>query len=55
VLSVCRAVRRARVGLKDPKRPVASFIFSGPSGVGKTEVGGLYAARPGPSRERRLF
>ena len=36
--SIARAVRRARVGLKDPKRPVGSFIFLGPTGVGKTEV-----------------
>ena len=36
--SVARAIRRGRVGLKDPKRPVGSFIFSGPTGVGKTEL-----------------
>lgn len=36
--SIARAVRRARVGLKDPKRPIGSFIFLGPTGVGKTEV-----------------
>jgi ATP-dependent Clp protease ATP-binding subunit ClpC len=35
---VSRAVRRARAGLKDPKRPVGSFIFLGPTGVGKTEL-----------------
>jgi ATP-dependent Clp protease ATP-binding subunit ClpB len=35
---ICKAVRRARVGLKNPKRPIGSFIFSGPTGVGKTEV-----------------
>ncbi|URZ08279.1 ATP-dependent Clp protease ATP-binding subunit [Clostridium felsineum] len=35
---VSRAVRRARVGLKDPKRPIGSFIFLGPTGVGKTEL-----------------
>jgi ATP-dependent Clp protease ATP-binding subunit ClpC len=35
---VCEAVRRARVGLKDPNRPIASFIFLGPTGVGKTEL-----------------
>ena len=33
-----RAIRRGRVGLKDPKRPVGSFIFLGPTGVGKTEL-----------------
>ncbi|MGL5149194.1 MAG: ATP-dependent Clp protease ATP-binding subunit, partial [Clostridium sp.] len=38
IKSVARAVRRARVGLKDPKRPVGSFIFLGPTGVGKTEL-----------------
>ena len=36
--AVSRAVRRSRVGLKDPKRPVGSFIFLGPTGVGKTEL-----------------
>ena len=35
---VCQAVRRARAGLKDPKRPIGSFIFLGPTGVGKTEL-----------------
>jgi len=39
VHSVARAVRRARAGLKDPKRPIGSFIFLGPTGVGKTELG----------------
>ncbi|MEW5954220.1 MAG: ATP-dependent Clp protease ATP-binding subunit [Bacillota bacterium] len=38
VISVSRAIRRARAGLKDPKRPVGSFIFLGPTGVGKTEM-----------------
>ncbi|WP_218080708.1 ATP-dependent Clp protease ATP-binding subunit [Anthocerotibacter panamensis] len=38
VKAISRAIRRARVGLKDPKRPIASFIFSGPTGVGKTEL-----------------
>lgn len=38
VKSVSRAVRRARVGLKDPDRPIGSFIFLGPTGVGKTEL-----------------
>ncbi len=36
--AVAKAVRRARVGLKDPKRPIGSFIFLGPTGVGKTEL-----------------
>ncbi len=38
VKSVAKAIRRGRVGLKDPKRPVGSFIFLGPTGVGKTEL-----------------
>ncbi len=38
VKAVAKAVRRARAGLKDPKRPVGSFIFLGPTGVGKTEL-----------------
>ncbi len=38
VVSVSRAIRRARSGLKDPKRPMGSFIFLGPTGVGKTEL-----------------
>ncbi len=36
--SVSRAIRRGRMGLKDPKRPVGSFIFMGPTGIGKTEL-----------------
>ncbi|HHY81206.1 MAG TPA: ATP-dependent Clp protease ATP-binding subunit [Clostridiales bacterium] len=38
VKAVSRAIRRARAGLKDPKRPIGSFIFLGPTGVGKTEL-----------------
>jgi ATP-dependent Clp protease ATP-binding subunit ClpC len=38
VVAVSRAIRRARVGLKNPNRPIASFIFCGPTGVGKTEL-----------------
>jgi len=38
VSAVAKAIRRGRVGLKDPKRPVGSFIFLGPTGVGKTEL-----------------
>jgi len=38
VSSISKAVRRARAGLKDPKRPIGSFIFLGPTGVGKTEL-----------------
>ncbi len=39
VRAVSRAVKTARVGLRDPKRPIGSFLFLGPSGVGKTELG----------------
>src|SRR5699024_7715271 len=38
VNAVSKAIRRARAGLKDPKRPIGSFIFLGPTGVGKTEL-----------------
>lgn len=44
VTAVSRSIRRARVGLKDPNRPIASFIFSGPTGVGKTELTKALAA-----------
>jgi len=44
VKAVSRAIRRARVGLKNPNRPIASFIFSGPTGVGKTELAKSLAA-----------
>jgi len=44
VNAVSRAVRRARSGLKDPKRPVGSFLFMGPTGVGKTEMAKALAA-----------
>ncbi|MGK7902928.1 MAG: ATP-dependent Clp protease ATP-binding subunit [Hormoscilla sp.] len=44
VTAVSRAIRRARVGLKNPNRPIASFIFSGPTGVGKTELTKALAA-----------
>jgi ATP-dependent Clp protease ATP-binding subunit ClpC len=38
IVAISRAVRRARAGLKDPRRPIGSFIFLGPTGVGKTEL-----------------
>ncbi|MHB8393419.1 MAG: ATP-dependent Clp protease ATP-binding subunit [Candidatus Dormibacteria bacterium] len=41
---ICQAVRRARAGLKDPKRPIGSFMFLGPTGVGKTELARSLAA-----------
>eukprot|EP00899_Mesostigma_viride_P004427 jgi/Mesvir1/13986/Mv21638-RA.1 len=44
VRAISRAIRRARVGLKSPNRPIASFIFSGPTGVGKSELAKSLAA-----------
>ena len=44
IQAVSKAIRRTRAGLKDPKRPAGSFIFLGPSGVGKTETGRALAA-----------
>ncbi|MGB1780468.1 MAG: ATP-dependent Clp protease ATP-binding subunit, partial [Longimicrobiales bacterium] len=38
IVAISRAIRRSRAGLKDPNRPIGSFIFSGPTGVGKTEL-----------------
>jgi len=38
VTAICEAIRRSRAGLKDPKRPIGSFVFLGPTGVGKTEL-----------------
>lgn len=43
VSAVAKAVRRGRVGLKDPKRPIGSFLFLGPTGVGKTEISKVLA------------
>jgi ATP-dependent Clp protease ATP-binding subunit ClpC len=44
VNAVAKALKRSRVGLKDPRRPIASFIFAGPTGVGKTELAKTLAA-----------
>ncbi len=44
VVAVAKAIRRARAGLKDPKRPIGSFLFLGPTGVGKTELARSLAA-----------
>lgn len=44
IRAVSRAIRRSRAGLKDPSRPIGSFIFSGPTGVGKTELARALAA-----------
>src|SRR5207244_13554876 len=41
---IARAIRRSRAGLKDPKRPIGSFLFLGPTGVGKTELAKALAA-----------
>src|SRR4030065_213182 len=38
ILAISKAIRRARAGLKDPRRPIGNFIFLGPTGVGKTEL-----------------
>jgi ATP-dependent Clp protease ATP-binding subunit ClpC len=43
IVAVAKAIRRARAGLKDPKRPIGSFIFLGPTGVGKTELARVLA------------
>ena len=45
ISAISRAIRRARAGLKDPKRPIGSFIFLGPTGVGKTELCVRWAKR----------
>ena len=44
IVSIAEAIRRARTGLKDPKKPIASFMFAGPTGVGKTETAKTLAA-----------
>jgi ATP-dependent protease HslVU (ClpYQ) ATPase subunit len=40
IKAIAQSIRRSRTGLKDPKKPVGSFIFLGPTGVGKTELAG---------------
>ena len=61
VLSVSRAIKTARVGLKDPKRPIGAFLFLGPTGVGKTELakvaGGIHVRQRrshAPARYERV-
>lgn len=54
VKAVSQAIRRARVGLKNPNRPIASFIFSGPTGVGKTELTKALAANIFGSEEAMI-
>ena len=51
VEAVSRAIRRARVGLRDPNRPIVSFLFTGPTGVGKTELAKLLAVEYLGSKE----
>ena len=46
VTAVAKAVRRGRVGLQDPNRPIGSFLFLGPTGVGKTELSKALAEVP---------
>ncbi|MFM9158817.1 MAG: AAA family ATPase, partial [Dolichospermum sp.] len=55
VKAVSRAIRRARVGLKNPNRPIASFVFSGPTGVGKTELAKSLASYFFGSEEARIL
>ncbi|ODS38885.1 MAG: Clp protease ClpC [Candidatus Altiarchaeales archaeon WOR_SM1_79] len=43
IATLCRAIQRTRAGLKDPRRPIGSFVFLGPSGVGKTELARVLA------------
>ncbi|MEM9162236.1 MAG: ATP-dependent Clp protease ATP-binding subunit [Cyanobacteria bacterium P01_F01_bin.4] len=54
VVAVSRAVRRARVGMRSPNRPIASLIFSGPTGVGKTELAKALAAAVFGSEEAMM-
>lgn len=54
VTAVARAIKRSRVGLQDPDRPIASFIFSGPTGVGKTELAKALAAAVFGSEESMI-
>ncbi|KAL3813934.1 hypothetical protein ACJIZ3_015202 [Penstemon smallii] len=51
VSAVSRAIRRARVGLRDPNKPIATFLFTGPTGVGKTELAKLLALEYFGSKE----
>ena len=53
VKTVSDAIRRARSGLKDPKRPIGTFLFLGPTGVGKTELAKVVAKRKHKLDEER--
>ena len=52
ISAIAKAVRKSRAGLKDPKRPIGSFIFAGPTGVGKTLLAKQLAAVHVRRRER---
>src|SRR5437764_2609001 len=52
--AVARAIRRSRAGLKDPQRPIGSFLFMGPTGVGKTELARALAATMFGSEEAMI-
>lgn len=54
VVSISKAIRRARTGLRDPDKPIASFIFAGPTGVGKTELTKALAAYFFDSEEKMV-
>ncbi|XP_062204003.1 chaperone protein ClpC2, chloroplastic-like [Phragmites australis] len=54
VVAISRSIRRARVGLKNPNRPIASFIFAGPTGVGKSELAKALAAYYFGSKEAMI-
>ncbi|KAF6138016.1 hypothetical protein GIB67_041889 [Kingdonia uniflora] len=54
VNAVSRAIRRARIGIRDPNQPIATFLFTGPSGVGKTELANVLAAEYFGSKEAML-
>ncbi|KAK3183886.1 hypothetical protein Dsin_031172 [Dipteronia sinensis] len=54
VRAISRAIRRARVGIRDPNRPIASFLFTGPTGVGKTELANSLAIEYFGSKEAMI-
>ena len=55
VAAVARAIKRGRVGLKDPHRPIGSFLFLGPTGVGKTELSKALGGKAGIQEASRLL
>ena len=59
ITSIARAIRRARAGLKDPKRPMGSFLFLGPTGVGKSSLAKalaefMFGSEDGPDPDRHV-